>query len=48
MDNDTKIIWVYNFLNQYWKYLFEPKQEIPDIDTDYSDNDDDQYIEYDN
>ena len=39
MNDNLKIEWVYDFLNRYWKYLFEPEYDIPDIDSDNSDDD---------
>ena len=46
MDIEEKINWVYSFLNEYWKYLFIPGEEIQDVETD-QDTDDDYYSDND-
>lgn len=45
MEDFEKIDWIWDFLNRYWRRLFDTKYEIPDIDSDSSEdeNDDNEY-----
>lgn len=46
MDNLEKTDWVWDFLSRYWRILFQQQMEIPDIDSDSSDDDDNNIDNY--
>ena len=48
MEDSNKITWVWDFLSKYWKILFDTQMEIPDVESDISDDDSDQTNDYDN
>ena len=48
MGEFEKIDWVWDFLCKYWKTLFDQEYEIPDIETDSSEDEEDQTNDYDN